>query len=41
MKLDKPNDQLGLDMVIMSLKVGGNTNVLPWPWEPETFLLYL
>lgn len=36
MKLGKPNDQLGLDKVIVSLKVGGNTNILPLAWEPET-----
>lgn len=38
MKLNKPNDELGLDMVIMLLKMVENTNILPWPWEPSFFI---
>lgn len=38
MKLNKPNEELGLDMVIMLLKMVENTNILPWPWEPSCFI---
>lgn len=38
MKPNEPNDRLGLDMVIMLLKMVENTNILPWLWEPSCFI---